>query len=388
MQTSTTQSIDMFEDADHARRLAESDGSDSGDELTWQMVAITAGMAIILIVILTLMGLKISYDDLKGVKSKGCVPIATVAFGTYVMGPVICVALALALRLKTEWCLGLMVFSVTPPTVASCVIAFMAGADVALALAAVLVALCFAIVAMPGMFAAGMGAFHAFGGGEAAATGKDIRLQLPIGQIVGTMAMLLACCVVGVALNAKLTPEKKLQVEKWLKRMLIPVFPCVTIGFVTTPGLVQSSFYTGEGGMRFWAGAVLIHVAALPAAGMLTALASRLNPAGPFSPKARDAIIISIIRRNPAIAMGVAALSFSSAEDIDFDTAFGMVMAGTMPMEIVSVPMLLIMRKLRYGTYCTKQADDAEEGEPKQTDPPEPEKVKTAWTEISTAKQP
>ena len=57
-------------------------------------------------------------------------------------------------------------------------------------------------------------------------------------------------------------------------------------------------------------------------------------------------------------------------------------------MEIVSVPMLLIMRKLRYGTYCTKQADGAEEGEPKQTDPPKPEKVKTAWTEISTVKQP
>lgn len=368
----------MFEGVDHARRLAESDGSESGDELTWQMVAITAGMAIMLVVILTLMGLKISYDDLRGVKTKGCVPIATVTFGTYVLGPVICVVLALALQLKTEWCLGLMVFSVTPPTVASCVIAFMAGADVALALAAVLVVLCFAIVAMPGMFAAGMGAFHALGGGKIAAAGKDIRLQLPIGQIVGTMAMLLACCVLGVLLNAKLTPERKGQFEKWLKRILIPVFPCVTIGFLTTPGLVQSSFYTGEGGMRFWAGAVLIHVAALPAAVMLTALASRLNPAGPFSPKARDAIIISIIRRNPAIAMGVAALSFSSSEDIDFDTAFGMVMAGTMPMEIVSVPMLLVMRKLRYGTYCTKQADDKEEGEPKQTDPTEAQQVTEA----------
>ena len=106
---STTQPFSMFEGADHARRLAESDGSESGDELTWQMVAITAGMAIMLVVILTLMGLKISCDDLKGVKSKGCVPIATVTFGTYVMGPVICVALALALQLKTEWCLGLMV---------------------------------------------------------------------------------------------------------------------------------------------------------------------------------------------------------------------------------------------------------------------------------------
>lgn len=365
--------------AGFARRLAEGDGSGAGDdELSWQMVAITVGMAILLIVILTLMGLKISYDDLKGVKTKGCVPIATVTLGTYVMGPVICVVLALALRLKTEWCLGLMVFSVTPPTVASCVMAFMAGADVALALSAVLVALCLAIVAMPGMFALGMAVFHALHGGEVDASGEDIRLQLPIGQIVGTMAMLLACCVVGVVLNAKLTPERKAQVEKWLKRILIPVFPCVTIGFVTTPGLVQSSFYTGEGGMRFWAGAVLIHVAALPAAVGLTALASRLNPGGRFSPKARDAIIISIVRRNPAIAMGVAALSFSASDDIDFDTAFGMVMAATMPMEIVSVPMLLIMRKLRYGTYCTKQPDDTEQGEAQQNGPTTAEQVPQA----------
>ena len=352
-----------------ARRLAEGDGSGAGDdELSWQMVAITVGMAILLVVILTLMGLKISCDDLKAVQTKGCFPIATVTFGTYVMGPVICVVLALALRLKTEWCLGLMVFSVTPPTVASCVMAFMAGADVALALSAVLVALSVAIVAMPGMFALGMTVFHALDGGEDA-SGEDIRLQLPIGQIVGTMAMLLACCVIGVVLNAKLTPERKAQVEKWLKRILIPVFPCVAIGFVTTPGLVQSSFYAGEGGARFWAGAVLIHVIALPAAAGLTVLASRFNPGGRFSPKARDAIIISIVRRNPAIAMGVAALSFSATDDIDFDTAFGMVMAATMPMEIVSVPMLLIMRKLRYGTYCTKQLDDTEEGATKKNDP-------------------
>lgn len=39
----------------------------------------------------------------------------------------------------------------------------------------------------------------------------------------------------------------------------------------------------------------------------------------------RDAILVTIVRRNPALAMGVAALSFSNSEDVDFESAFGVV---------------------------------------------------------------
>ena len=242
---------------------------------------VTGGMAVMLLVLLTLTGFKISLEDIKKVSERrGLVSCLAVLGVQFVAGPVMVACFSALLQMKPDWVVGLMVFSCTPPTVAAPVIAFMVGADVALALSAaiftlgcsiVLTPLCFAGAAAGGRTACllpfphkkindlprqawdthqkklknsvfppagGMALYNALGG---AGQGADsTRLKLPIPQIVGTMLALMLCCAIGVTANAKLTPEKKAKVEKVLKIILVPALIVGTVGFFVTDGCVTT----------------------------------------------------------------------------------------------------------------------------------------------------
>ena len=72
---------------------------------------------------------------------------------------------------------------------------------------------------------------------------------------------------------------------------------------------------------------------------------------------ALDAIIIAILRRNPAISMGVAALSFANSDDVDFDAAFGIIMGSMVSMEILTPLVVGVIRKKRFGLFCKPKTD-------------------------------
>merc|ERR1712146_258242 len=78
----------------------------------------------------------------------------------------------------------------------------------------------------------------------------------------------------------------------------------------------------------------------------------------------------------PGHHLGVAALSFSQAEDVDFDLAFGIVAAAAMALDWVSFAPFACMRKARYGRifgkfqqatgkveHSTEETKDGVEGE-------------------------
>ena len=317
---------------------------------------LTVGIAAVLVILLLLTGLKISNDNLREVKQRGLGPICIVVGVDFLGGPLLCACLCAVLHLRMDWALGLMVFCVTPPTVAAPMMAYMVGADVALTLSASIATLACSIVGTPVFFSAGMLLFEAMSDGA----GSDTTLKLPIGEIVGTMCVLLLCAAIGVKLNAIMSEKSVARLEKGLKRILLPLLPAVMISFFLTPGLVSSTFYTGASAGKFWLAAVAVHWLALPVALLLIAVASKLS-AEEYDSKTRDSILIAILRRNPALAMGVAALSFSNSDNINFDSAFGMVLACNFGLDAVATPALIFsMRKLRYGTFCKKGDDEQE----------------------------
>jgi len=135
--------------------MTADDGSGSASEEggVGEMM-VTGGMAVMLLVLLTLTGFKISLEDIKKVSERrGLVSCLAVLGVQFVAGPVMVACFSALLQMKSDWVVGLMVFSCTPPTVAAPVIAFMVGADVALALSAAIFTLGCSIVLTPLCFA-------------------------------------------------------------------------------------------------------------------------------------------------------------------------------------------------------------------------------------------
>jgi predicted Na+-dependent transporter len=102
------------------------------------------------------------------------------------------------MELENDWTIGLMVYSVAPPTVMACVVAFSAGADVALTLASCVTSLASSMLFTPLMFTGGLWFYNVLGGDG---SGVEFAIKLPIVEIVGTMVVLLACAAFGMACN-------------------------------------------------------------------------------------------------------------------------------------------------------------------------------------------
>ena len=79
---------------------------------------------------------------------------------------------------------------------------------------------------------------------------------------------------------------------------------------------------------------------------------------------ARDAVIVTVIRRNPFLSMGIATVSFSSVESVNVFSLLLILGAWSWMNDLcVSVPAALTMRQLRYGHPCKKAEDEKEESE-------------------------
>jgi predicted Na+-dependent transporter len=325
------------------------DGSAVGDEeVPLGQVVMSVLIVVLLMLLLILTGLRITVKDIQTVKSDGKLGIAIVLFFHFIFGPLFCAVLCSLMRLRNDWTMGLMVLSVTPPTVMACVVAYSAGADVALTLASCVTSLASSMLFTPLMFTGGMWFYNLLGGDG---SGIELSIELPIAEIVGTMVVLLACAAFGMLCNARLSEQA---VDTMTKRLKIPLpflFVGMMVSFALTPGLAGEAFYHGKDAWKFWLAGSVVHLAPLPATLVVCLLMSKCSSRN-FTGHALDAIIVAILRRNPAISMGVAALSFAGSNEVDFDAIFGIIMGSMVAMEVITPPLVCVIRKKRFGLFC------------------------------------
>ena len=169
-----------------------------------------------------------------------------------------------------------------------------------------------------------------------------MTLKLPLAQIAATMLVLVLTAAGGLVAHQVRRGAASASKcgSSALSRSLIPV--CVA-SFIMADSLLSATYYGGDNAWRFWLAAVLVHLAPLP---LSAAAAWRERPV------TRDAIILTVIRRNPVIMFGVAALAFRDAPGVDFNRAFGIVAAAATTLDWVSLPLFLAMRYARYGKVC------------------------------------
>ena len=220
-------------------------------------ITLSAGMGLCLVTLLLLMGLELSVAELRAVKP---VPLVKALGFLFVGGPLVGVALCRALALDAHWSLGILLVASTPPTVGASVFTFAVGGEVALALTSSVASLVLAAVAMPTGFAASVALLNALGATRA----ERVTLELPLGEIGGSMVLLIGCAAGGMAANARLGAPTIARAKTWLKRALRLAVLVAVGSFWLTPGLSSSTFYGGPGAGRFWAAACLIHL--VPAA--------------------------------------------------------------------------------------------------------------------------
>ena len=314
-------------------------------------VTLPISMGAALVAVLFLMGLNLTLEDMRAVRPA---PVAKSVALLFLAGPLCAVALCLALELEPDWTLGVLLVAVTPPTVGASVFTFLVGGEVATALTTSVVSLLISAVAMPASFVAEVVLFNALGrvarpgGGRA----SRVTLKLPLAQIAATMLVLVLTAAGGLVAQNKCVEARRERAKVWIKRALKIVIPVCVASFIMADSLLSATYYGGDNAWRFWLAAVLVHLAPLP---LSAAAAWRERPV------TRDAIILTVIRRNPVIMFGVAALSFRDAPGVDFNRAFGIVAAAATTLDWVSLPLFLGMRYARYGKVCVAVKKDADE---------------------------
>ena len=129
------------------------------------------------------------------------------------VAPAFALCLCVALHLDTSWALGVMLYSVTPKTVAASIFTASVGGDTALAVVASVCACAASIVATPGLLHL---SFVILSNVE----GEAVSFEMPVVQIVGSLLLLMATAAVGVVLNEQFEDETLDQIKKVVKVVL------------------------------------------------------------------------------------------------------------------------------------------------------------------------
>jgi len=274
---------------------------------------------------LTLTGLKVSKENLQRIRDAGLrSPVWEPVLFMNLVSPAVAACVSAVMQLKAEWAMGLVLANVTPPTVSASVMALVVGADVTLTLSASMVVLFCSLLSIPVCFAGYMSLYVALGGAGDGAQG--VTVALPVAQICSAMAMLLCAAAGGALLNERLAEEEIEVLQKRIKCYIKVAVCCIMLYPLShlqlmatmTSSFFHATVYTGEDAGTFWLACVVVNAISL-----LLVLA--MVNAGGHDSFTRDAVIVTIVRRNPGISIGIALLSFSNIEGVDFFSAFGIV---------------------------------------------------------------
>jgi len=315
----------------------DDDDKDKGDKkFAWAITALAVTLVILLADVLVQMGLQLTRKELKAVNRAA---IAYPLIYHWILGPAVGIVLVLVLQLDAEWAMGLILLCCTPPTIGAAIWTYFVEGDAAVCLIATVCSLCASSVLMPFNFWLCITIINACGGSG----DGDIKIQLPLGQIFGTMAGLVLLCGFGVFINERWPEECVVKLRARLKKTVGPIMIATIVFMALAPGVLSSAFYGGPGAWRYWTAVIAIHIAAWPFGEAFRCFQPNASQA------VLDAVTMTCLRRNPVILLGVAAASFAGHDEVDFDKAFGITVAITASMDWVSLPMLIVMRKRRFG---------------------------------------
>ena len=304
--------------------------------------------------VLVVMGTKTSVTDLRDTFVNKKTKIFFIVAQHYITAPIYAIGLVKILELDTPRALGLLISSVTPPTVAASVTTFMVEGDVPLSITASVTTLVSSFICMPLVFTGQVYIINR----------DDVSLKIPYGQMCGILMYMVVLKGFGMALKKYYEedkPERLEKINKILKRGAVFSMFFALGMLVSSKKLLNSSFYAGPGWYKHYSSCILFIVGTgLISHISYTALNNRICPNMQTNAKERDAMLLTTIRKNPAIALSVTAISFKDyLNDEDYSTAFGLVFVNAMLLDWCTFPFVGILRKLRLG-YVFKKPESPE----------------------------
>ena len=291
--------------------------------------ALSLGLGSILIMMGTQTSISQLYNTFTTKKSK----IFFIFTQHYIFIPLYAVGLVKAIDLDTPRAVGLLLSSVTPPTVAASVTTFMINGDVDLSITSSVTTLISSFIFMPAVFTIQIYMINR----------DDISLTLPYLQMCGILIYLVILKGIGIFINYKCREKVKI-INRFIKFFAISCMIFALVMFGLSKELVKSSFYAGKDWYKHYVSCILLIIGS----GIISHISySILNIT---DIKERDAILLTSIRKNPGIAITVAALSFKGyLDNKDYNTAFGLVFINAMLLDWFSWPFIVTLRKLRLG---------------------------------------
>ena len=307
--------------------------------------------------VLVVMGTKTSVTDLRDTFVNKKTKIFFIVAQHYITAPIYAIGLVKILELDTPRALGLLISSVTPPTVAASVTTFMVEGDVPLSITASVTTLVSSFICMPLVFTGQVYIINR----------DDVSLKIPYGQMCGILMYMVVSKGFGMGLKKYYEedkPERLEKINKILKRGAVFSMFFALGMLVSSKKLLNSSFYAGPGWYKHYSSCILFIVGTgLISHISYTALNNRICPNMQTNAKERDAMLLTTIRKNPAIALSVTAISFKDyLNDEDYSTAFGLVFVNAMLLDWCTFPFVGILRKLRLG-YVFKNPESPESPE-------------------------
>lgn len=248
-------------------------------------IAQQALLATLLVVLMMGMGATLTLADFRriGKDPRGVLIGVASQFGWM---PLIAFGLATALGLSSELAVGLVLIGSTPGGTTSNLFSYFAGADVALSISMTALSTLIAVVAMPLVL-------HFYASGFTSAA-----LEIPLGKIVITLALVLIPVALGMLVRAKRGEAAARRLERWGSRAGIAVLVALIVAGVAENRAVFSAVPAS----------LYVAVVCLGALGMVLGwLTARLVG---LSPARRRAVAFETGIQNSPLAIAIVLLAF------------------------------------------------------------------------------
>lgn len=277
--------------------------------------------------ILTLMGTKVTPAEIKNTITTKGAKIALITCHHYIITPLIAIIISLIAKLNEPRSMALYLLSVTPPTVAASVTTFVAGGDIALSLTSSVITLVCSFIFMPAVFWIQIKTTRPKG---------IANLKLPYLEMTGILCFLVLSKLFGVLLKIKYD-ENLIKIRKCLKYTGIGLLVSSIPFFIMSKNLVRSSFYAGPQWEQHYIATILMVI--------LSTISTYATSYQFRDHKERIALIMTVLRKNPAIPISVAALSFNESLGPNaYAKAFGMVFIAASITDLCTLPLVLFYR--------------------------------------------
>ncbi len=291
--------------------------------------------------ILTIVGTKITTQDIKTTIKDKKKQLFLIWGHHYIVAPLLAIGVKETFNLGLARTIGLLIFSVSPSSVAASVVTFLVKGDVPLALTSSVVTMLSSFVLMPGIFWLQTKVLEL--------RGTNSELKMPYFQMTSILFFFIIANGVGMRIR-HVCEEITVKKYNYVCKRVVFFLLITTLAFLfISENLLKNIFYSGED----WAKHYFSLMSFILISPCLTIISTRLFNID--DTKERDAIFLTVFRKNPAIPLSVVALSFKDTlPSNEYYIVFGMEFISGTIMDLIGHPLVMILRKMRLGYYCCK----------------------------------